>query len=145
MALKLVIGTKSGKSYQKELTKNEAETLYSRVLGDELNGDVLGISGAKFIITGGSDSSGFPMRRDVSARRKRILISKSLGFRGKLRGKRFGGLRIKKTVAGNSVHEKIHQLNLKCVSGDDKVEKAFAPPPEEKTSDNSESESQKEN
>ena len=82
------------------------------------------------------------MRRDVNARRKRILISKSLGFRGKLRGKRFGGLRIKKTVAGNSVHEKTHQLNLKCVSGDANVEKAFAPPPEEKTSDNAE---QKEN
>ena len=53
MALKLVIGTKSGKSYQKELTGNDAEALYSRVLGDELNGDILGISGAKFVITGG--------------------------------------------------------------------------------------------
>ena len=128
MALKVVIGTKGGKTFQKELSHDEAEALYGRVLGDELKGELLGISGATLVITGGSDANGFPMRQDLSGtRRKRILITKSLGFKGKLRGKRFGGLRVKKTVAGNTVYEKTHQLNLKATKGDDAIAKAFAP------------------
>jgi len=132
MALKVVIGTKSGKTYQKELSTQEAEALHSRVLGEELNGEVLGYSGVKFTITGGSDAQGFPMRADVVGQnRKKILIAKSLGFRGKLRKKRFGGLRVRKTVAGNTVGPKTHQLNLKVTKGDAVIEKAFAPAPEE--------------
>ena len=128
MALKVVIGTKGGKTFQKELSQEEAEALYGRVLGEELKGESIGLSGATFTITGGSDFSGFPMRKDFhGTKRKKLLISKSLGFKGKLRGKRFDGLRIKKTVCGNTVHEKIHQLNLKCTKGDASVEKAFAP------------------
>lgn len=132
MALKIVIGTKSGKAYQKELSGEEAEALYGRVLGEEFDGSVIGLSGAKLLITGGSDASGFPMRKDVSGTKKRkILVAKSLGFRGKLRGKRFGGLRIKKMVAGNTVFDRTNQLNLKAISGDSAIEKAFAPAVEE--------------
>lgn len=128
MAIKVVIGTKSGKCFQKELSADEAESLYGKVLGEEFNGEIIGISGAKFLISGGSDSSGFPMRRDMPGTgKKKILITKSTGFKGKIRGKRFGGLRVKKTVAGNTVHEKTHQLNIKTVKGDDAVAKAFAP------------------
>ncbi len=128
MALKIVVGTKSGKSYQKELSSQEAEALYGRVLGEELNGDILGFSGAKLKITGGSDAQGFPMRADLpGTNRKRILIAKSTGFKGKLRGKRFGGLRVKKSIAGNTVNVKTHQLNIKVISGDEAVEKVFAP------------------
>lgn len=134
MVLKIVMNTKSGKSFQKELTDNEAEALYGRVLGEELNGELLGYSSAKFLITGGSDANGFPMRKDLpGTRRKRILITKGLGFKGKLRGKRFSGLRIKKTVAGNTIGKKTHQLNLKVIKGDNVIEKAFAPAEEPKT------------
>ncbi len=128
MAIKVVIGTKSGKSYQKELSADESEALYGRVLGEELNGETLGFSGVKFLISGGSDSEGFPMRKDLpGTRRKRVLITKGLGFKGKLRGKRHNGLRLKKSIAGNTVYEKTHQLNLKVISGDKVIEKAFAP------------------
>lgn len=128
MAIKIVIGTKSGKCFQKELSAMEAEALYGKTLGEEFRGEVIGITGASFLITGGSDSSGFPMRRDLPvAGKKKLLITKSTGFRGKLRGKRFDGLRIKKSVAGNIVYEKTHQLNVKTVKGDAVVEKAFAP------------------
>ena len=133
MALKLVMGTKSGKTYQKELSPQEAETLYGRVLGEEIQGDSLGFSGVTLLITGGSDKEGFPMRKDLpGTRRKSIMIGKSLGFKGKLRKKRFGGLRIKKTVSGNTVYESTHQLNLKVLKGEDALAKAFAPAPEEK-------------
>ena len=128
MAMKVVIGTKSGKTYQKEITGEEAEALYGRVLGEELTGETLGFSGVTFKICGGSDSQGFPMRKDLpGTNRKKLLIGKSIGFRGKLRGRRFGGLRIKKTIAGNTVHNKIHQLNLQVTKGDAIIDKAFAP------------------
>jgi small subunit ribosomal protein S6e len=130
--MKVVIGTKSGKTFQKELSGEEAEALYGRVLGEELRGELLGYSGVTFVIRGGSDSQGFPMRKDLTGpNRKKLLITKGIGFKGKLRGKRFGGLRIKRTVAGNTVHEKIHQVNLKVAKGDAVIEKAFAPAEEE--------------
>ena len=136
MAMKVVMGTKSGKTYQKELSSEEAETLYGRVLGEELNGEVLGYSGVKFRITGGSDDSGFPMRKDLpGSKKKSILITKSTGFKGKLRGKRFKGLRIRRTVAGNTIYDKTNQVNLKVISGDAALEKAFAPA-EEETAEN---------
>lgn len=128
MAIKVVIGTKSGKTFQKELSEEESEALQGRSLGEELNGELLGFSGAKLLVTGGSDASGFPMRKDLPGiNKKKIMITKGTGFKGKLRGKRFGGLRYKKTVAGNTVYEKTHQLNLKVLSGEKSVEAAFAP------------------
>lgn len=128
MAIKVVIGTKDGKSYQKELSEQEAESLYGKVLGEEIRGELLNFSGVTLTITGGSDAQGFPMRKDLpGTRRKSILTGKSTGFKGKLRGKRFGGLRVKKTMAGNTIHEKTHQLNLKVVKGDKVIADAFAP------------------
>lgn len=128
MAIKIVIGTKSGKCFQKELSTEEAEALHGKMLGEEFNSEVIGITGAKFLITGGSDASGFPMRRDLPGiGKKKLLLTKSVGFKGKLRGQKFGGLRLKKTVAGNTVNEKTHQLNVKVVKGDDAVLKAFRP------------------
>ncbi len=128
MAIKIVIGTKDGKCYQKELSQQEAESLYGKVLGEEINSEVIGITGAKFSITGGSDASGFPMRKDLPGTgKKKIFIGKGLGFKGKLRGKRFGGLRIKKMVAGNTINEKTHQLNVKVTKGDKAVADAFKP------------------
>ncbi len=136
MAIKIVIGTKSGKCFQKELSQEESESLYGKVLGEEFNGELLGFSGVKLSITGGSDASGFPMRKDLpGTNKKKLLLSKGTGFRGKLRGKRFGGLRLKKTVAGNTVYEKTNQLNLKVIKGDDIIIKAFAPASEETKSE----------
>jgi len=128
MTIKIVIGTKSGKCYQKELSQEESESLYGKVLGDELNGELFGFSGVKLSITGGSDASGFPMRKDLPGQnKKKILLTKGTGFKGKLRGKRFAGLRLKKTIAGNTVYEKTNQLNLKVIKGENVIEKAFAP------------------
>ena len=132
MTMKLVIGTKEGKCYQKELSTQEAEALYGKALGETVNGELIGISGVELELRGGSDIDGFPMRRDFhGAKRKKILLSKGVGFNGKLRGKRFGGLRVKKTVCGNEIHEKIHQVNAKVVKGEKALEAAFAPAEEE--------------
>ena len=132
MAIKLVIGTKSGKCYQKELSTQEAESLYGKVLGETINGELLGFSGVELELTGGSDIDGFPMRKDLHGpNRKKVLLTKGVGFKGKLRGKRFGGLRVKKTICGNTIHNKIHQVNVKVVKGEQVIEAAFAPAVEE--------------
>jgi len=139
MTIKIVIGTKSGKSYQKELSKDEAESLYGKVLGEELNGELLNFSGVKFSISGGSDANGFPMRKDLPGTgKKKLLLTKSIGFKGKLRGKRFGGLRVKKTIAGNTVNEKTHQVNLKVIKGEKEIDKIFAPKEEPKSEEKTE-------
>ena len=128
MAMKLVIGTKSGKCYQKELSAEEAEATHGKALGETLNGELFGFSGVELELTGGSDLNGFPMRKDLHGQnRKKVLITKGVGFKGKLRGKRFGGLRVKKTLCGNTVHNKIHQLNVKVTKGDKIIEEAFKP------------------
>lgn len=128
MAIKVVMGTTSGKTFQKELSKEESEALYGRVLGEELDGTIIGFSGAKLLLTGGSAKSGFPMRKDLpGTNTKKLLLTKGVGFNGKLRGKRFGGLRVKKSVAGNTVSVDTQQLNIKVTSGAEVIEKAFAP------------------
>ena len=109
---KLVISDpKSGKSYQREVKDPDSGALIGRKIGDTVKGDEFGLAEYEFIITGGSDYCGFPMRKDVAGiARKRILAVQGIGV-GKL-GK---GIRHKKTIAGNTVHPRISQINLKIV------------------------------
>ncbi|PIN74785.1 30S ribosomal protein S6e [Candidatus Woesearchaeota archaeon CG10_big_fil_rev_8_21_14_0_10_37_12] len=109
MAFKLVIGTKDGKSAQKEVQDPEAKTLLGRKLGEQVKGDDLGFAGYEFLITGGSDHCGFPMRKDLDGTgRKRILAVQGIGLKKKRKG-----CRVRKTMCGNTIHEKISQINLK--------------------------------
>ncbi len=110
--MKLIIAdTKTGKSYQIEIDKDKASMFVGKKIGEKLDGGVLGASGYSFEIRGGSDSNGFPMRRDVSGLRKAsILLSSGPGYRPKMKG-----IRKKKTVHGNTIGADIVQLNLKTV------------------------------
>jgi small subunit ribosomal protein S6e len=111
---KVVIGAKDGKSYQHELKDEKAEALHNKRVGETISGDELGFAGFKFLITGGSDKSGFPMRKGIQAPRKRILIGKSVGFSGKNRNKKKQkGLVIRRTVCGERITKIIRQVNLK--------------------------------
>jgi len=82
---KLVLGTKDGKSHQKEIKSPEADNLLKARIGDTVSGDELGFSGYEFLVTGGSDKCGFPMRKGIQEARKKVLIGKSVGFCGKKR------------------------------------------------------------
>ena len=109
VSFKVVIGTKEGKCVQKEIQEPEAKTLLGKKIGDTINGDHLGLSGYEFQVTGGSDYCGFPMRKDVEGfARKRILAVSGVGLK-----KEAKGIRIRKTVCGNTIHPKISQVNLK--------------------------------
>lgn len=113
---KLVLSTKDGKSYQKELKGSEADVLLKYRLGDTFSGDGIGFSGYELQITGGSDKAGFPMRKGVQIPRKKVLIGKGVGFSGKKRdGKKQPGLVKRRTVCGEMINSNIVQINLKVL------------------------------
>jgi len=108
---KLVIGTKDGKCVQKDLAEGQSNLLFGKKIGDKIGGDNLGFAGYEFLLTGGSDYCGFPMRKDVEGvGRRRILAVEGIGLK-----KEAKGIRVRKTVCGNTVHPKIVQVNLKVL------------------------------
>jgi small subunit ribosomal protein S6e len=119
---KLVIGAKDGKCHQVELKDEKAEALHDRHLGETIPGDSLGFEGYEFLITGGSDKCGFPMRKGIQDARKKVLIGGSVGFNGKKRPLRKkskrtkqNGLVKRRTVCGERISKIIRQVNVKVV------------------------------
>lgn len=121
--MKIVVSNpEDGKSYQKELEENQAKTLYGKKIGDEVKGDPLGLIGYEFVLTGGSDKQGFPMRTDFhGTQRKRLLLSSGTGYRPKKKGERR-----RKSIRGNTVADDIAQVNLKVTKpGKEALTKIF--------------------
>ncbi len=120
---KVVLGSKDGKSYQKEVKSPEADNLLKKSIGDTITGDEIGFPGYEFLLTGGSDKCGFPMRKGIQIHRKKILIGSGVGFCGKKRPLRKKsksrssqpGLVRRRTVCGERVTKIIHQVNLRVV------------------------------
>ncbi len=109
--LRVVISDpKTGKSVQREVKEESRKPFHGLKLGDKVRGELMDLTGFEFILTGGSDDSGFPMRKDVQGMmKKQILATKGTGIRENLKN----GLKIRKTVAGNTVGPQTAQLNLK--------------------------------
>ena len=99
----------TGKAKQTEFKDNEADFLMGKSIGDAVSGDQLGFAGYEFVITGGSDKAGFPMRKDISGTR-RVKIYTVAGVGVKKKGK---GLKQRKTVSPNAISEITSQINLK--------------------------------
>ncbi|MDD2678454.1 MAG: 30S ribosomal protein S6e [Candidatus Nanoarchaeia archaeon] len=121
--MKIVISDpKTGKSFQKELDKSVEQSFYSKKIGETFNGELIDLQGYSFKITGGSDKAGFPMRADLRGeKRKKILLTKSIGLRSTEKG-----YRKKKSVRGNTVGEDTAQINTVIVkSGSAKLEEVF--------------------
>lgn len=106
--MKLVISdTKNGKAYNIELDEIKSKSLIGSKLGDEVNGTPLGLSGYKLKLTGGSDKTGVPMRRDVHGRvRPKIQLSKGPAYKPKEKG-----VVRRKRVRGNVITPDIIQVN----------------------------------
>ena len=107
--IKFVINDpKTGKTYQQEI---DGSKLYGRKIGDKIKGNLINILDYEFQITGGSDYCGFPMRSDLPiAGRKKLLLTRSVGVKTIKKGQR-----IRKTVCGAIINDKIHQLNMKII------------------------------
>jgi small subunit ribosomal protein S6e len=100
---------KMGKSYQVPVTGHHANSLIGKKIGDVVDGIFVGLPGYKLSITGGSDKDGFPMRKDLpGVKRRRILITKGIGFQATEQG-----LRLRKSIRGNTISPEVSQLNLK--------------------------------
>lgn len=105
---KLIISDIKGKAITKELKENDANPLLGLEIGQDTDAAIIGMKG-KLKITGGSDKSGVPMRRDIhSSARKYVLLSKGVGLQAAEAGQR-----VRKLVRGNTISEEIYQLNCK--------------------------------
>lgn len=110
--MKVVIADpKQGKCYQVEVDVTKSKPFFGMKIGNEFDGSLVGLTGFKLQITGGTDKDGFPMRKDMHGmERKRILLSAGPGFKPSERGER-----MKKTIRGNIISEDIAQLNAKVL------------------------------
>jgi len=110
---------KTGKSYNKKI---DVDIFDGRRINDVVQGESLGLPGYELKITGGSDKSGFPMRKDMSgASRRKILTTRSIGVNIKK-----SGLRRRKSVVGNQISFSTSQINLSVVKkGSQDLEETF--------------------
>ena len=112
----------SGKSYQTELEKGKEANIVGKKIGDELDGNLVGVAGYTLQLTGGSDGSGFPMRENVyGAVKKRILSTEGQGFHASDIGERKRVI-----VRGNTYSADMIQVNVKVLkAGPAKLEELF--------------------
>ena len=104
------------KSYQTQVEQDKGISLIGKKIGDEITGDLLGLSGYALKITGGSDKDGFPMHPSVQGQgRKRALLTEPPGFHPT-----FQGERRRKTVRGNTLSQDIAQINVKVIKKGEK-------------------------
>ena len=107
----IVSDSETGKSKSVELEGPKAVPLVGLKLGDSVDGSVVGMSGVKLKITGGSDKDGFPMRPDVHGGvRVGIILTGGIGFQPQEKGQRQ-----RKTIRGNVITEEIVQINMKTL------------------------------
>ena len=120
----VVADPKSGKAFTK---KTEQAVFLNRRIGEEVELAVIGLSGFKGKITGGSDMQGFPMKLSLQGvGRKKLLLKKGVGFKTKRRGEKR-----RKSVRGNSVGPEIMQLNIVITHQGDKDLSEFFKPKEQ--------------
>ncbi len=99
----------SGKTFPVTVEGQHANVLVRKRIGDEVDGMFLGLPGYKVEITGGTDRDGFPMRPEFQqAGRKKVLVSKSIGFKPKDKG-----VRKKRAFRGNEISPEITQINCR--------------------------------
>ena len=105
----MISDPETGNAIQYELDDAKTNALVGKTVGEIIAGDVLGLPGYKLKITGGSDSSGFPIRPDVhGSGKKRVLIHGAPGFRPKRKG-----IARRKTVRGRELSPEISQVNMR--------------------------------
>ncbi len=139
---KINISTKDGKTFKLEA---EAPALNSKKLKEKIPGKDISqdLEGYEFEITGASDKAGFTAMQDVEGQGlKRVLLTYGKGM--KKRPRREGkkkqttpkpkGLRLRKTVRGNTISEAIVQINLRVLKeGAKKLSEIF--PEQNKTAE----------
>ncbi|MCI0497389.1 MAG: 30S ribosomal protein S6e [Thermoplasmata archaeon] len=97
------------RSYTTEVSGNYANSLVGKQIGDTIDGIFVNLPHYKLEITGGSDSQGTPMRRDLPGpKRSRVLVTKGVGFRPK-----DDGVRRRRLLRGNTISPEVTSINMK--------------------------------
>jgi len=132
MPFKINIANKEGKTFKLEA---EAPGLMEKSLGDTIQGTDVSpdLAGYELEITGTSDKTGMTSMKDVEGiGMKKVLLSYGKGMHKrpkgltKLKNRRPGGLRLRKTVRGKVISEAISQINLKITKeGGKKLTEVF--------------------
>lgn len=108
---KVVVSDETGHTRQFEVDEQDANRFLGRNLGDEVDGNAVGLDGATLELTGGSDDAGRPMREDVSGSDlKELLLEGGVGYEPTRDGER---KRI--TVRGRQVSDETAQVNAAVV------------------------------
>src|SRR3989338_3602416 len=105
------LGTKTGKTYKKEVDPNKLSALLGVKIGEEFDGGIIDLPGFKLKLTGGSDKEWFPMRDGVSGqRRTKLLVSGGVGYKPLKHG-----VRRRKSIRGEALAQDIQQINCSVV------------------------------
>src|SRR6478672_13533421 len=119
---KVIISDSNGRSQTQELKDRAAQPLLGSKIGDSIDSSTVGITGGKIRISGGSDKSGTPMRKDIHGGvKKYVLLSRGVGMRSIKEGERK-----RKLVRGNMITEEIYQINCVLI-GSNLPDKKTAP------------------
>jgi len=114
----------TGEAHSFEVDEQDANRFMGRELGDEVDGNAVGLDGYTLEITGGSDAAGRPLRADVSGSSlSEVLVAeRSTGYRPDREGER---KRI--TVRGREIGDEVAQINARIAErGDQSVEDLLA-------------------
>ncbi|APX98018.1 30S ribosomal protein S6e [Natronorubrum daqingense] len=109
----VVVGDpESGSSYQLEAEEQDANRFIGKSIGEEVDGDAVGLEGYTLEITGGSDDAGRPLSPDVSGSslQEVLMEERQTGYKPSRDGER---RRI--TVRGSEVSDAVAQINASVV------------------------------
>lgn len=98
---KVVVSYRDGKAETVNVSGQKASNFIGLKIGDKIDGAVIGKPEYELIITGGSDSAGFPMMKNIQGG----ALTKVL-----IRDKR--GLRRRVLRRGSTITESIVQINV---------------------------------
>jgi len=109
---KLVIGdSKTKRAFKAELKSPDADQLLGKKIGDVFRGELIGLTGFEFQITGGTDKAGFAMYKNLDGiGRRRLLLKGPPSYHVP---KKFNGKQEKKTVRANTIANDVVQVNCK--------------------------------
>ncbi|MGV9199510.1 MAG: S6e family ribosomal protein [Promethearchaeia archaeon] len=108
--LNISANTGDAKGLSRKIELDESKFRFEGMkIGDTIKGDLIGFPGYEFRITGGSDSSGFPMRMDIHGPvKKKVLVSKkAVGYKPKREG-----AKRRKTLRGNEITADMTLINV---------------------------------
>jgi len=104
---KLVISD-AATSYARSVGDPQSAGFLGKRIGESVGGELVGLTGYTFRISGGTDRSGFPLRPEVpGARQVRILVGEGFGFHAPRKG-----MRRRRTYRGSAISEETVQVNL---------------------------------